>query len=96
MLMSGRGGGGGGGGGYSGGGRGGYGSRGRQPFDPEADLAKKAGQHLHGGGRNPFSPTYSYPAEQQDSWNSIFRALGGEAPVPGPKIDQDIYDPEEE
>lgn len=105
-----RGGGGGGGGGYSrgggGGGRGGYGrggygrggggGRGRQPFDPQADLDKKAGQFLHGGGANPFRDSANYTREDQGAWNSIFKQLGGEMEYPEPEIPDNIYEPEEE
>lgn len=96
LAMSGRGGRGGGGGGGRGYGGRGYGGRGRQPFDAQADLDKKAGQYFHGGGRNPFSPTTSYSGQDQDEWDYIFKSLGGEIPYPKQKIDQDIYEPEEE
>lgn len=112
LLLSGRGRGGGGGGGgrggsgrsgYSRGGsgrsgysRGGYSRGGRQPFDPQADLDKRAGQFLHGGTRNPFADSASYDRDDQAVWNDIWKQLGSETEYPEPEIPEDIYDLEEE
>ena len=98
LALSGRGRGGGGGGGYSRGGGGGYGrggGRGRQPFDPQEDLDKKAGQFLHGGGRrNPFGD--NYPKDDESDWDRIYAALGGEVKYPKAEIPDDIYEEEDE
>jgi hypothetical protein len=97
-----RGGGGGGGGrgrsgyGRGGGGRSGRSGGGRKPYDPAADLDKKASQFLVGGGKNPFNESAIYSRDDEASWNSIYRQLGGEMEYPEPEIPDDIYDEEEE
>ena len=60
------------------------------------DLDKKAGQFLHGGGRNPFGDNASYSQQDQGVWNSIWRQLGSEMEYPEPQIPKDIYEEEDE
>lgn len=104
LSRRGGGGGGGGGGGYGGGrgrggyggGRGGYGgsrggsSRGRQPFDAQADLDKKAGQELH---KDP----YDFGAERSTSqlWDAIFDSYQNSQDIPAPEIPNPFKPPKQ-